>query len=594
MSYPGGVTRSLGYDAAGRPTTDVITRSGTLGFPYPSVSTLRDFSVTARNARGQLLSATDPTFVGGAIPSATYDSTGFLVSERATQKGQQFNGGIVEFQSADTMTYDGIGNRLTSSGNWALPPLSASGYSTANAYAVTGRLAQQNNGGVLTSYTYDAAGNTRFEVTTDGGAITGERAAYYGADDRLLAVDRRSSGQGTVEEYRYDALGRRVWVRTAINCQPSTSVECGTSAVQRTMWDGSAEVAELRAPYDAGNPALEETDSGLPSQPPAYYGDINPFFGRVVYAPGLAVDEPLSVTRYAYQDRVMGLTGTSILQWPTFTLVPFYDYRSTPVWGMYANGALSNPYASGGSDCPPPAAGGKERCVLLSWPFAGNAWNKARGGGLIYSWHGSIIATKRDGSGLHYMRNRVYDPGTGRFTQEDPIGLAGGLNAYGFAGGDPRNSSDPFGLCVTASSFKKCFDVLVRTVRTVERVGKAIHDASYTVESWLQDPISAALDGGAAAAGSASPMPRPGTGPGSVPPAQRDPQRAYTPAQKRDGLAQQGGRCAECGKETSIEEARGHHIKRHADGGRTNDTNRAIVCDGCHVEIHRAPPKPDQ
>lgn len=45
-----------------------------------------------------------------------------------------------------------------------------------------------------------------------------------------------------------------------------------------------------------------------------------------------------------------------------------------------------------------------------------------------------------------YLRNRYYDPGTGRFTQEDPIGLAGGLNLYGFANGDPVNFSDPFGL----------------------------------------------------------------------------------------------------------------------------------------------------
>jgi uncharacterized protein RhaS with RHS repeats len=45
------------------------------------------------------------------------------------------------------------------------------------------------------------------------------------------------------------------------------------------------------------------------------------------------------------------------------------------------------------------------------------------------------------------MRNRYYDPATGKFTQEDLIGLAGGLNLYGFAGGDPINFSDPFGLC---------------------------------------------------------------------------------------------------------------------------------------------------
>jgi uncharacterized protein RhaS with RHS repeats len=32
------------------------------------------------------------------------------------------------------------------------------------------------------------------------------------------------------------------------------------------------------------------------------------------------------------------------------------------------------------------------------------------------------------------------------FTQEDPIGLAGGLNLYGYAAGDPVNNADPFGL----------------------------------------------------------------------------------------------------------------------------------------------------
>ena len=31
-------------------------------------------------------------------------------------------------------------------------------------------------------------------------------------------------------------------------------------------------------------------------------------------------------------------------------------------------------------------------------------------------------------------------------TQQDPIGIAGGLNPYGYANGDPINFSDPFGI----------------------------------------------------------------------------------------------------------------------------------------------------
>ena len=58
----------------------------------------------------------------------------------------------------------------------------------------------------------------------------------------------------------------------------------------------------------------------------------------------------------------------------------------------------------------------------------------------------------RDGSGQLYMRNRYYDPATGQFTQTDPIGIAGGLNVYGFAAGDPVTYSDPYGLKVCANA----------------------------------------------------------------------------------------------------------------------------------------------
>ncbi|MGH7930615.1 MAG: RHS repeat-associated core domain-containing protein [Candidatus Binatia bacterium] len=45
------------------------------------------------------------------------------------------------------------------------------------------------------------------------------------------------------------------------------------------------------------------------------------------------------------------------------------------------------------------------------------------------------------------FRNRAYDSRTGRWTQEDPIGVAGGLNLYQFNGNDPVAYTDPFGLC---------------------------------------------------------------------------------------------------------------------------------------------------
>ncbi len=48
---------------------------------------------------------------------------------------------------------------------------------------------------------------------------------------------------------------------------------------------------------------------------------------------------------------------------------------------------------------------------------------------------------------LSFYRNRYYDQTTGQWTQEDPIGIAGGVHLYEYVGNNPTMFTDPFGLC---------------------------------------------------------------------------------------------------------------------------------------------------
>ncbi|RKG41079.1 RHS repeat-associated core domain-containing protein [Acinetobacter rongchengensis] len=48
--------------------------------------------------------------------------------------------------------------------------------------------------------------------------------------------------------------------------------------------------------------------------------------------------------------------------------------------------------------------------------------------------------------GIFYNYFRDYDPITGRYIESDPIGLDGGLNTYGYVGGNALHLVDPNGL----------------------------------------------------------------------------------------------------------------------------------------------------
>lgn len=60
-------------------------------------------------------------------------------------------------------------------------------------------------------------------------------------------------------------------------------------------------------------------------------------------------------------------------------------------------------------------------------------------------------------TGFHYNRFRYYNPSTGIYISQDPIGLRGGINPYAY-GIDPLNWIDPFGLATLFRGMKKDAD----------------------------------------------------------------------------------------------------------------------------------------
>jgi RHS repeat-associated protein len=449
LAYPGSYTQRWSYLLDGSLGRDsILNTGGTSGQRWP-VATMRATRLEY-DYQGKMVSSKDSMGFQDTVLT-TYSGLGHLLTSAMSQNGQLVGAPISHrYWTREQQSYDALGNLTfavtadTSTYNGIVQSAHRRTRSQTHAPGV-GRLVLESGVDVDGTYVYDADGNLQFSMREAGqfDDPSEDRFTYYAADGRVRAADYRYLRNGQAdetpqhwvfEEYRYDALGRRVWVRSYRDCagyfwtSEQEVLECRLSTLRRTVWDGEQELIEIQVPGAATQSSVDlENDDYLPRMDYLDSMDPNPHFGRVVYVHGLSLDQPIALTRYRYVDHYWGRPFTDF---PTITMSLFWNARGQ--LGLVA------------------CANGNRLCQHNGydmWVDYSQLWFAYdRGKFVKRSFLGTLIHDKQDGVQTLYRRNRYYDPATGRFTQEDPIGLAGGLNLYGYAGGDPVNYSDPFGL----------------------------------------------------------------------------------------------------------------------------------------------------
>ncbi|MFM0509454.1 glycohydrolase toxin TNT-related protein [Paraburkholderia sp. RL17-373-BIF-A] len=349
---------------------------------------------------------------GPRVCRTAYDPRGRTVSRLSERSGRQGMMGSEPLGSA--YEYDLAGNlhQVTRHGG------GRHGRSVVNyAYDVMGRMTGcHDEEGLHESYIYDAADNL-IDATRDRtasrilddllGRFRGTGYSYDGFGQLTRRVQDgmvqdfvyddegrmvRASGQGrhgghsTV--YHYDAIGRRtakVTRRMAADGSPATDET-------RFVWEGMRMVQVLR----------DETVRTY------VYSPDSP------YRPMARVDQPVVSV-----DGKCRAGGRRM------------------VWHHHAhdNGQVYDVTSASGDVAWEPRFSGFGE-------FRGTEWRDDRVFDEPLRFAGQYADEE---TGLHYNTFRYYDPGTGRFVSQDPIGLAGGLNLYRYAT-NPISWIDPWGL----------------------------------------------------------------------------------------------------------------------------------------------------
>jgi RHS repeat-associated protein len=262
------------------------------------------------------------------------------------------------------------------------------------------------------TFTYDVVGNVlRDSIYRVWNGTTAVTTGTYGIGNRMMSFagcTYQTDDDGNVVSRTYGSEAVTFWWSSE-NRLDSLAVN-GTKT--RFWYDGVGRLVKRDANgtiryfwWDGGNLYAELDAGGVKLNEYSYYGGLdNPH----------AVATADSTVYFTYRDGLGSVIG---LVDQDGTVAQRYGGYST--YGLWGEGWTAGPLPAG-------------------------TVNRARFKGALWMGDG--------GPELYYMRARWYEPRTGRFLSEDPIGLAGGLNLYLFAGNDAVNGSDPTGRCLTLCS----------------------------------------------------------------------------------------------------------------------------------------------
>lgn len=329
-----------------------------------------------------------------------------------------------------------------------------------------------------------------------------QRSHAYDQHNQLVASVEWTEGVDGLDEravwrYAYDAQQRRAFAQQGVVKQDDLRTHAARTAfapgTHRTL--GWAPPGAHRPPL--ADEAVTYNANGQPERlgPQAYQWDA---LGRLA-----GVDlrgQPLA--RYAYDHRGLRITRTLIdatdgIARTTHTL---YDDARQPLAELDADGNITRQYlwladlplAVLDRSARPAAEGASLRQLvddlgraLQSWlaPHAGLAWlhtNHLKAPELAtdsdgrpiwrarYAPFGAATITRSPArpdftlalrlpgqihdpeTGLHYNRQRYYDPDRGQYLTPDPLGTPDGPNPYAYAGFNPLGFVDPDGLILFA------------------------------------------------------------------------------------------------------------------------------------------------